>query len=120
MNKTPFDNWMVLFHELSSTFATERVVYTVELIHKTIPDFKFSVSADCKITDSIKYMQLFNQVYAEVYRASKFAKAQNINGIVAGAWDEDKQEWYIIDELNNKKYESEFPPLYRSSNQEYS
>jgi hypothetical protein len=31
-------------------------------------------------------------------------------------WDEDKQEWYVLDETNNKKYESEFPPLYNSSN----
>jgi len=119
--KTPFDNWFVLFHEQPSVFVKDkRIVYMVELRHKNIPDLKFSVSGDYIITDSINYMQLFNKVYAEVYKASKFSKAQNIDGIVTGTWDEDKQEWYIIDENNNKKYESEFPPLYRSSNQEYS
>lgn len=117
MIKTPFDNWLVLFHEQPSSFAKDkRVIYTVELKHKTIPNLKFSISGDYYITDSIAYMQLFNKVYAEVYKASKLSKVQNIQNITVGAWDEDRQEWYIIDENNNKKYESEFPPLYYSSN----
>lgn len=123
--RTPFDNWFVIFSEYPnySPIKSEKfVTYTLNLRHRYIPNFSFIKSENYK-KDDFSYMDLFNKIYSEIYLASKFSKAQNIvkegfseQTIVSAAWDEDKKEWYILDEQNNKKYESEFPQIYRGGN----
>jgi len=120
--KTPFDNWFVIFSEYPNySFVNNEklVAYTINLKHKYIPNFSFIKTEYYKKND-FSYMDLFSKIYSEIYLASKFSKAQNIINEDSlkqiCAWDEDKKEWYILDEQNNKKYESEFPQIYRGGN----